>query len=37
MGNVGGEEPGRAGQLYTVAERYFVLSLTLGELVSYIQ
>ena len=38
MVNVGGGgKPGQAGQLYAVAERYFLLSLTLGELVSYIQ
>ena len=41
MGNVGrgggAEEPGQTGQLYTVTERYFVLSLSLGELVSYMQ
>ena len=29
MGDVGGgEEPGRAGQLYTVTERYFVLKVS---------
>ena len=32
MGNVGGggggEEPGQAGQLHTVAERYFVLKVS---------
>ena len=36
-GGGGAEEPGQTGQLYTVTERYFVLSLSLGELVSYIQ
>ena len=28
MGNVGEGEPGQAGQLYTVTERYFVLKVS---------